>query len=755
MSKQEGTSRHIPLFYHVIIPILLTCATIITYYPSLHYNFQFDDIANIQKHFFIRYHTFSKLFFSGSRWISYWLNALHYSIGKFDPFSFRMGNLIIHSVNGILIFFFILCALAHCQSTPFFKRNASIIAMLTSMLFLLHPVQTQTVSYVIQGQLEGLACMFIVAMALTFLHFCYNACKIKRSILFALLIALAAISCGTKEIAFISPFLIICVDWFFVAHGSWKSFKTRLWIHALLFFVITSIYVYFLKPEFFMNILGLKMSAKNNIGNIITQQPSQEIGPWIFLISQFKVILHYIWIFIWPFNISVEYDWVLVRSFFSWDCFLPFVTLIALGASIIRILLNQPTQPLCFGAFWFFICIAPRSSIIPSPELLVDYKTYTASIGWLFIIASVLVAGIQHATHKLIVEKNSMRNHQTQLLLASLLIMPLCFFTWQRNLVWSSGERFWRAIIEASPWKARAYNNYGVELSQNLQRYQEAIPYFKKSAQMDPHYPDPYNNLAVCYSYLNQIDKAIESLQQGLRINKAYPQGHNNLGSFYLQQGKYQEAEQCFKTALQLSPNYGKAYFNLGRLHATLGNQKESLEYFKKACTIADLDNQMGFKMYAQAAVYQKEYDQAIWAFQKAIECAPDDQECLFGLANCYFVTTQYDKSLHIYQQMITHNPADIRAWYNLGESLFMLGETQKAYECFKHIEHHWEQIPQIRIRLASCYEKMHDPYRAHQELMALCNARQTPAQFKIQAKELMAKLEDHYPQIQAIARVV
>jgi len=325
MSKLEGTSKNIPLLYRIVTPCILACITALTYYPSLHYDFQFDDIANIQKHFLIRHYTFKNLFFTGARWISYWLNAIHYSIGKFDPFSFRVGSLIIHSINGVLLFFFILFALSHSKGNNFFKRHAALIATITAMLFLLHPVQTQTVSYVIQGQLEGLACMAILAMALTFLHYCYNPSDTKQYALLALLVALAFTSCGTKEIAFISPFLIILVDWFFVAHGSWHSLKKRLWLHGLLFTIITSVYLYFLKPSFFTDIFFLKMTAKNNIGNMITERPSQSISPWMFFISQFKVILHYIGIFIWPFNISVEYDWVLVRGFFAWDCFFPFL----------------------------------------------------------------------------------------------------------------------------------------------------------------------------------------------------------------------------------------------------------------------------------------------------------------------------------------------------------------------------------------------------------------------------------------------
>ena len=92
----------------LLVPIVLLCVTIFVYYPSLYYEFQFDDIANIQKHFQIRTHSLWEQFFKGTRWISYWLNSVYYALDKFNPFYYRLGNLIIHSLNGLFIFFILL-----------------------------------------------------------------------------------------------------------------------------------------------------------------------------------------------------------------------------------------------------------------------------------------------------------------------------------------------------------------------------------------------------------------------------------------------------------------------------------------------------------------------------------------------------------------------------------------------------------------------------------------------------------------------
>ena len=186
---------HLQRWYWMLLPLLFVAITFYIYYPSLSYAFEFDDLANIEKLFAVRHTTLKSIFFQNSRWISYWLNALYYSwlpqSAKFNPYMYRLGNVIFHCATGFLLFFMVKLASMHATRNKFFHYYGTLIAAITSALFLLHPVQTQTVSYVIQGQLEGLAGFFIVAVITTFLALWYVHATIARYVLTALLFFLA------------------------------------------------------------------------------------------------------------------------------------------------------------------------------------------------------------------------------------------------------------------------------------------------------------------------------------------------------------------------------------------------------------------------------------------------------------------------------------------------------------------------------------------------------------------------------------
>ncbi len=736
-------SQHsIPLSHKIVPPLLLSLLAALVYYPSLHYDFQFDDVANIKKHFDIRHYSLSKLFFSGTRWVSYWLNSLHYQIGRFDPFSYRVGNVLIHILNGILIFCIVLTALSLIQKADFFKRNRLGIALTTSMLFLLHPVQTQTISYVIQGQLEGLAMLFTLALSLCFLHITTTSNLITKTLLTQFFFFLSILAYGTKEIAIVTPLLIILIDWFFVAQGSWHSFKNRLLFHCSFFVLTLFVYVYLLKPKFFMDLFGLKMAVKNNIGNVITHTQDEIITPGKFFISQFKVMLHYLWIFIWPAHISVEYDWILCKSIFAFDCLAPLTVLIGLAWYTIKTFLRNQAHPFVFGITWFFVCIIPRSSIIPSPELLVDYKTYVASFGWLLILASCLVYLFEYLRMRLPHTRYAAYYSSCAITLCALLIASI---TVERNKVWRSGLDFWENMVKNAPGKARTYNNYGVELSQNLHEFEKAIPYFKKAIKMDKKYPDPWNNLAVCYAQLNQIDNAIKALQQGLRIHPHYPEGWNNLAAFFIQQEKLVEAERCLKNALSLRPHYGKAYYNLGRLHLKKEDNEKAWEAFKNCCTIADLDNEAGFSHFAKVSFVLKKYDDALAAYQQALALNPHNNEYLFNIANCYYIKQEYTLAADCYQKLLARDPSNFKAWYNLGESFYALAQPHQALAAYLKIHHMKLQLPNIYIRMAACHEQLGNIQQARALLSELITVPMLSDHNREVGSNLLAQLDKRY----------
>lgn len=722
-----------------LIPsLILMLIPILAYYPSLHYSFQFDDIANISKFYSIRHHTFSTIFLTGTRWISYWWNTINYSIAKFDPYVYRTGNLVLHLMNGIMLFFLLLTALSNLRKRSFFSDYKLPLAYLTATLFLLHPVQTQTVSYVIQGQLEGLACLSILTMCFCFLYAQRKNGFVKYIVLL-LMYFLGFLSCGTKEITIMAPFLIMLIDWFFVSQGNFREFEKKLPIHGFLFIIIWGMYLYLLKPSFFKSIFGLSIQAHNNIGNVLTENPGDAIKPLHFCISQFKVILHYLAMFIWPFNISVEYDWKLVKNFFAIDCIAPFLLLVSLGFGCFSLLKKNSISVVAFGLLWFAVSIAPRSTIIPSSELLADYKTYSASIGIFLLIAASLIKAIE-----LLYDYWQGSNERKIIIYyccITLLMFPLGFLTYMRNKVWSSSENFWTNIIENAPGKARAYNNLGVALSEQG-RMEDSIPYYKKAIKMDRLYPDPWNNLAVAYSITNKLDLAIETLKQALKIHRNYPEGYNNLASFFITKKDYPLAEQMIQCALTLRPHYGKAYFNLGKLLLEKGEHEKAFEAFKAACTKADFDNVAGFSVYANMSISLQKYADAVVGYSKLLELEPHSINHLINLANAYLLNNECEKARDLYAGMLAKNPQDMRAMHNLGESYLKLNQPQKALECFQIVKKSNTVVPTLDLRIAVCHQLLGDIVQARSLLQTIVTQEATSAQIKQGAHELLAHLQ-------------
>ena len=737
-------------WYWLLPPWILSAIAALSYYPSLHYNFQFDDIANIQKFYGIRHNSFSTMFLQGPRWLPGVLNSINYQLGGFAPFYYRVFNVSFHIITGIFVFYLVLCALSGLQKNSFFKQYSYAIAYTTAALFVLHPVQTQTVSYVIQGRMEGLAGLFVIAMGVWFLKLT-QAKSLFSKILFSILLIISGIiSCGTKEIAIVSPFLIILLDWFFVAEGNWHSFKKRLFIHVGIFVLIYGIYLYFLKPTFFTKIFGLQMEARNNIGNLLTEKPGEKILPLHFFISQFKVVLHYIVMFIWPFTISVEYDWKLVTHFGAVDCILPLIVLLMLGSIIAYLLKKNRSHFIGFCALWFAIVIAPRSSIIPSSELLTDYKTYLASVGILLLIAAGIVKIVSELTPYLVARISFMNHARAQYLFITLLAMPTGFLTYNRNKVWRSAEEFWSNIIENAPGKARAYNNLGVALSEQG-RVQEAIPLYKKAISMDRNYPDPCNNLAVAYSMTNKINLAINTLKAAIRMHPYYPEAYNNLASFYITKKELDTAEKMLQVAIQIRPHYGKAYFNMGKLHMEKQQYEKALECFKTACTKADLDNEPGYTVYANTALGLKKYDDAIQALTKLLTFKPGSIDIMTKLANVYLQNANYEQAIALYTQLTQRQPQNAHVWFNLGECHLHMKEPDKALNYFKQAKTLRLPMPILDLRIIACLEQLGRIDEAKGQLELFVQKDGVPEHMKKAAHASLAKLN----QFQQIRKTV
>jgi protein O-mannosyl-transferase len=699
--QKKPSTTTINSIYKIIPISILGVITALFYYPSIYYPFQFDDAASITKYFHVRNSSLSQLMFKGSRWISYWLNTIHYKIGKFNPVSYRTFNIFIHILCGVVIFFLLQNLLSNLKKESFFKANSLFIAFTTSMLFLLHPVQTQTISYIIQGQLEGLATLFIATICLAVVKFVQVKDYFIKGLFLSAVFVIAIFSTGSKEIAILSPIILFLMDWFFLSQGSWSLLKKRLPLYITLQLILVTLYAKFLGASFFCGALTMNGTTHNNIGNVINNHFHEPITAIPYFISEFKVILHYIWIFFWPFNISVEYDWKMVNGFFSPDCLLPFLVLVGIFYLTYRIYRKNRINPVLFGIAWFFIGISPRTTVIPSSELVSDYKTYLSSIGILFIIA----IGIVKLLTVYINTKQKCPDilKKTNGIMGVLLILavPLGIATYNRNLVWSDQVEFWKNIIKNAPGKTRAYNNYGVQVCERG-RFKEGIPHFKKAIKMDPFYPDPHNNISICYSALGQKELAIRHLKESIKINPRAPEPYNNLASFLIDKNEYKRAEKALWAALKIRPHYGKAYYNLGRINFKQNNFEEAYTYLKKGCTTGDFDNELGYAAFGMICLKLKRLDEALWAYNKTLECVSTHNEALINIGNIYIMKNEGNKSIPFFEKAYQLRPGIIKNLSNLAEVYFKTKNYARAltlYDKFCSLSNN----VQVFLRKAEC----------------------------------------------------
>jgi len=522
----------------------------------------------------------------------------------------------------------------------------------------------------------------------------------------------------------------------------WQSFKSRIWFHAVFSTYFLSLMIHYLSPNFATRAVTMAIETGNNRGNILTPGAYDIITPFQFLISEFKVVLHYLWMFVWPFGVSVEYDWKIATSFWSKDVIFPFIILVMILGYAIYSSFSKKNSFFAFGLFWFFICVAPRSTIIPSPELVCDYKTYLASVGWLFVLAvglvylfDFLIKRVQTFTQLVATTQKIV---QGSIVTFSLFLVVFGIGTYNRNQIWSSSVAFWEDNIKKAPGKARAYNNYGVALSE-AGRIDESITSYLKAIELDKFYSDPLSNIAVAYSLKDDTDKAIEALRSALVLCPNYPEALNNLGTLFIKKKEYDEAERFLLRAIELRPYYGKAYYNMGRMYLEKQQDEVAWGYFKKAVE-GDLDTPDGFFTFGQISIRLKKFEEAAHAFELVIQRGSNSEMAWFNLANSYYMLKDYNKAKGVYEKLASQNPLDGRYLHNLGETYFSQQNYTAALEAFKRVTTLAKPMPQSFFRIVNCLENMNKYADAMDYLKQLEKAN-APNDFKQLVKNEMARL--------------
>jgi len=528
-----------PVFHFLCIAFI----AFLSYSNSFHVPFSFDDAKNIVESPYVRdiglitepLKHYSGTLPYGSRYIGYLTFALNYKFHGFHVTGFHMVNLLIHLFNALLVYLFVL----YTFRTPFLNRSAlkdraGMIAFFSGLLFVSHPLQTQAVTYIVQ-RLASLAGLFYLLSVVLYIKWRLilqdtdtgerNTVKknwahnVLKALLYMASVLSAVFAMKTKEIAFTLPFMIILYEFLFF-HG---PLRKRVKYLVPIMTTVLIIPLGLIKAH---KTAGTVFSHIDNVARMQTDLPR-----WDYLVTQFRVIVTYIRLLIFPANQNIDYDYPTYHSLLTPQVFLSFMLLLFIGGIGIYLLYRyRNTSPqariISFGIFWFFITLSVESSIVPIVDVIFEHRLYLPSMG---VFISVIVA-IYWISNKF-----KVRWKNTEKITAILLVSIILIFsgaTYARNEVWQNNIRLWEDTVSKSPAKARPYYNLG-KAFEDKGLYDKALEQFYIALKLNPDDGTSYYHVGNAYLYKGLFDKAIEQYQVALKFMPDNAISHFNLGNAY------------------------------------------------------------------------------------------------------------------------------------------------------------------------------------------------------------------------------
>ncbi len=421
--------------------------------------FIFDDSPNIQDNPHIRLKTltlegieragFESL--SPNRAVANVSFALNYYFHGYNVAGYHLVNILIHVTTGILLYFFVKTTL----SIPSLRSKYAPrgwIPLLTALIWLVHPIQTQSVTYIVQ-RMNSMAAMFYILSFLLYAKARLAEQKGKKGALFGGCILAGMLALGSKEIAATLPFFIFLYEWYFFQE------LNRTWLkrHCYPFLGIGILLV----------VVSFMYLGAHPLERILASYEARDFTLTQRVLTEFRVVIFYISLLIFPHpsRLNLDHDFALSHSLID-----PITTLLSIGAIAgligLAIFTAKRQRLLSFCILWFLGNLVIESSVI-GLEIIFEHRTYLPSM----LVGLMAVAPVyRHLKPKWI-----------GLGVVCAVVMVFSFWTYARNSMWNDEVTLWTDCVEKSPKKSRPHYNLGVvigsqgKLKEAMSHYSEAL----------------------------------------------------------------------------------------------------------------------------------------------------------------------------------------------------------------------------------------------------------------------------------------
>ncbi|MGB2985459.1 MAG: tetratricopeptide repeat protein [Phycisphaerae bacterium] len=415
--------------------------------------------------------------------------AANYAIGGLNVWGYHAFNLAVHILAALTVFGIVRRTLLRKGFRDRHEAGSSWFALVVALIWVVHPLQTQSVTYIIQ-RAESL-------MGLFYLVTVYCVARVADSSRgrwwCAAAVAACALGMGSKAVMVSAPLVVLLYDRIFIA-GSLAQILRRRWGLYLGLAGTWSVLVV-------CGIVGGVLSTSVR-GTATVGFSFKGITPIEYALTQPGVILHYLRLAVWPYPLCFDYVWSVARTFGA--VVPPALVVIALLGATLWAFWRKPR--LGFVGAWFFLILSPTSSFIPIKDPLFEHRMYLPLAAVVVLAVMSGHAVLEHLSHRFA------RVKAWRVPIACGVVLTIGgafgYATVKRNRDYHNDLRMWADVVAKRPDNYRAHLNLGNEYYRRKD-YETALAHYRETARIKPHYVTPHQYAAHCSWYLKRVDEGL------------------------------------------------------------------------------------------------------------------------------------------------------------------------------------------------------------------------------------------------------
>lgn len=609
---------------------------------------------------------------------SFVLAATHAAFGL-DPRGFHAVSLAVHLAAGIALFGVVRQCARRREGATASPTHGTCLALAVALLWLLHPLQTESVTYFVQmtESLMGLLLLLSLYCAIR-----GSAAESRRAWL-AGAVFVCALSMGAKQTAVVTPLLVLLYDHTFGAPQARLRYRPGL-------------YAALLVPISFA-VLAVLGEAQ------ATVVPGRTLA---YILAQPGVILHYLRLTFWP---DALYLYVNTTSFAvasAWDALLPAVGLVLLLVVTVWGLAKRHVVGFLGGGF--FVTLAPTSSVFAITDVIQEHRMYVP----LAAVAAVVVLGGEWLLERRLAPRLG-RAGRARLGVALVLVASavLALRTQARNLDYHrefapvypgdlhetyriladhalsspqvlAVESAWVRQRLASPLVDRLELPYA-HLVLGLQQRErgnlaQAVDELQRAIELDPNFAYAQHHLGLVLRQQGDLAAAASHLQAAIRLEPSFVASRTDLAAVRYEQGYGDAARAELDAALRQQPGFAEAHYQLGVLALDAGDSAAAAQHFASA--IADRPDHADAQ-YELGMLYrdQGELEAGLGHLQAAVRWRPELAAARFELGSLLRQLGEEHAALEHLRAAVRLAPAWAEARNELGAALAGLGDRAAA----------------------------------------------------------------------------